>query len=308
MLNNRPTQRSSAYFCFTLLNVDQVHLKMMPKLTLYLALLTVVLSCSEQDDKGKLLAKVYDKELYEIDLDYLFRDVQLSYEDSVEKVEQYRDQWIEEQILVHSAENSQRTDMDAVDKKVEHYKNDLLIHRLESTLIEDRLDTLISKEEIREYYKENHQDFQLNDYLVKVLYLKVPFDAPDVDKVAGWYRLRGDSDIEDLELYAKIYATNYYYDEEGWIYFDDLLKEIPLQDIKKDRFIINRSKIRFEEGGHYFFLNIIDYKLKNTLSPLGFERQNIKERILNMRVKTLREEIRNEILQKAHNEGNVEIY
>ncbi|MCG8577695.1 MAG: hypothetical protein MI810_22630 [Flavobacteriales bacterium] len=266
------------------------------------------MSCSSSEDKGELLAKVYDKELYQADLDYLFRNHNYNTKDSIELVEQYRDQWVEEQILVHEAENSADIDMDAIDKKAEHYKNNLLIHQLESSLLEERLDTNVQKEEIRAYYKENQQDFKLNDYLVKVLYMKIPFDAPDIEKVAKWYMLKKETDIEEIDIYSKIYASNYYYDDENWIYFDDLLKEIPLQDIKKDRFIMNRSKIRFEESGYYYFLNIIDYKLKNTLSPLDFEEKNIKERILNMRVKSLREEIKNELLQKAHEEGNVEVF
>ena len=280
----------------------------MRKLLAFLSLTVLIYACSEAEEKGELLAKVYDKELYQSDLEYLFMNQQLSYEDSIERAQIYISQWVDEQILVHAAEKSENVDQKTVEKKVESYRNDLLIHQLESEMIEERLDTNVTKKEVQEYYKENQADFQLNDYLVKVLYLKVPFDAPDIDKVGSWYKLRKDSDLQDLEIYAKIYADNFYYDEEGWIYFDDLLKEIPLQDIKKDRFIINRSKIRFEEGGHYFFLNIIDYKLKNSLSPLEFERDNIKERILNMRVKTLREDIRDEILEKAHNEGKVEIY
>lgn len=280
----------------------------MLRLSPILVLIFGSFACSEAEDKGVLLAKVYDKELHQRDLDYLFLDQELSFDDSVERAEIYIRQWVDEQILVHSAEKSESIDKRSVDKKTESYRNNLLIHQLESNMLEDRLDTMVSTSEVREYYKENQADFQLNDYLVKVLYLKVPFDAPDIDQVGNWYKLRSESDLEELEIYAKIYADNFYYDEEGWIYFDDLLKEIPLQDIKKDRFIINRSKIRFEEEGYYFFLNIIDYKLKNSLSPLEFERENIKERILNMRVKTLREEIRNEILENAHNEGKVEIY
>ena len=151
-----------------------------------LIFLGLIVSCSSSEDKGELLAKVYDKELYQADLDYLFRNHNYNTKDSIELVEQYRDQWVEEQILVHEAENSADIDMDAIDKKAEHYKNNLLIHQLESSLLEERLDTNVQKEEIRAYYKENQQDFQLNDYLVKVLYMKIPFDAPDIEKVAKW--------------------------------------------------------------------------------------------------------------------------
>ena len=102
--------------------------------------------------------------------------------------------------------------------------------------------------------------------------------------------------------------SNFYYDAENWIYFDDILKEVPLQDINKDKFILKRSKIRFEEGGFYYFLNIIDYKLKNSISPLSFERNKIKDRIINIRIRALREEIRKEIITNAYANDKVKIY
>ena len=272
--------------------------------------LSVVLftGCSGNGDKGKLLASVGEKELYQSDLNFLFAHNRYTYDDSVALVNDYVQQWIEEQILVQEAEKSEQIDREIIDIRVENFKNDLLIHELENSLLNDRLDTNISEDEIQKYYLENQKEFQLNDYLVKVLYLKIPLDAPDIEKIAQSYKLNKPADLEEIQTYAKIYATNFYYDAENWIYFDDLLKEVPLQDINKDNFILKRSKTRFEEGGYYYFLNIIDYKLKNTISPLSFEKENIKDRILNMRVRTLREEIKNEIVNKAYNEDMVKTY
>ena len=92
------------------------------------------------------------------------------------------------------------------------------------------------------------------------------------------------------------------------MYFDELTKEIPLKDINKDKFITRKSKIRLDENGFYYFLNVIDYKLKNTISPLEFEKDNIRQRILNIRIKELREELKKDNIQKAYNEKSVEIY
>jgi len=280
----------------------------MLKWFLYPLVLLAFFSCSSEEDKGELLAKVYEAELYQADLNYLFKDAKLSPDDSLKLLKSAVDDWINSQILVHEAEQSPTIDQDNIEHRVENFKNDLLINEIENTLVNERLDTVVLEKEIKDYYTKNQDAFQLNDYLVKVLYLKIPFDAPDVEKIANAYRLNKPTDIEDIEIYAKVYASNYYYDPENWIYFDDLLKEIPLQDINKDRFIMKRSKTRFEENGYYYFLNIIDYKLKNTISPLEFERENIKKRILNTRIKVLRDEIRKEIIDKAYDEKAVTIY
>lgn len=268
----------------------------------------LILGCSGNANRGELLASVGDEELYRADLNFLFAHNRYSYDDSIQLVQNYISGWVNEQILVQEANKSDKIDFDVIEQRVQNFRNDLLIYELESILLEERLDTNVTEKEIKDYYLNNQKEFQLNDYLVKVLYVKIPVDAPDIDRVAQWYKLAKPGDLGEIELYSKIYATNFYYDADNWIYFDDILKEIPLQDINKDKFILKRSKIRFEEGGYQYFLNVMDYKLKNSISPLSFERTNIKDRILNSRVRKLREEISNEIIEKAYAENDIKIY
>lgn len=270
--------------------------------------LIAISSCGNAKDKGLLIAKVYDKKLYQQDLQFLFQNEFYSFEDSIFIAESFISNWIEHQILVREAEKEKSLNLTRIEQKAAAFKNDLIVHELENIRIKENLDTIVSDSEVRAYYNQNQEDFQLNDYLVKVLYLKTPLDAPDIEEVSRAYRLEKSTDLEVIEHYAKIYATNFYYDIDSWIYFDDLLKEIPLQDINKDRFILKRSKIRFEENGFYYFLNIIDFKLKNTISPLNFENENIKSRIINLRIKDLRETIKNEIITKAYEQKAVTIY
>lgn len=261
-------------------------------------------ACKTDEHKGRVIASVGDKKLYSSDVLFL----SYSSSDSADVVTSYVNQWIEKEILLNEALNSAVIDMESIDRKVSHYKNDLLIHELENQRINSELNSNITRADIELYYKEHEDDFQLNDYLVKVLYLKIPIDAPEIEIIESAYRLRREADIEVIDEYAKNYASNFYYDIDNWIYFDDILKEIPLHDINKDRFILKRSKIRFEENGFYYFLNIVDYKLKNTLSPISFERDNIKERIMNNRIKALREKIKKDIIKKAYEERKIERY
>ncbi|MCH2235179.1 MAG: hypothetical protein MK078_13090 [Crocinitomicaceae bacterium] len=278
------------------------------RITTAFILILLFVSCSGGDDKGELLAKVGDAELYQSDLAHYFAKDDFSIDDSIALLNELRDNWINDQILVNEAASSEGVEMDEIERKVNQYKNDLLIHDLLKTKVYENLDTVITDGEIQTYYNQHIDEFQLNDYLVKVLYLKVSEDAPDIDKITSAYKLRKPEHIEEIEIFAKIYASNFYYDMENWIYFDDLLKEVPLHDINKDKFIINKSKIRFQENGYYYFLNVMDYKLKNTASPLSFEKDKIKERILSMRTKKLEQSLKEEMINNAYNNDEIEIY
>lgn len=265
------------------------------------------MACSGRDKNDRLLAKVNEAELYFSDVETRFYNIS-NQEDSTLLMKSIVNNWIEEQVLLQEAYNLELEMDKTIQRKVEQFKNDLIIHSLMKQKIEEQLDTVVDQQEIEQYYKNNIQEFELQDYLVKVLYLKVASDAPEIDQITSAYKLKKEEDLETIQIYARMYASNFYYDPENWIYFDDLLKEVPLQDINKDKFIMNRSKIRFEENGYYYFLNVMDFKLKNTASPLSFEKNKIRERILSMRIKDLEIKIKEDILNNAYANEQIESY
>jgi len=276
------------------------------KPTLYTLVLITLLSCTGDLKDDEIVASVYDANLYHSDITKA--SYNLSKEDSISLVKEFIKDWTNTQILAYHSRKNGNIDLDEIDYKAEQYRNMLLIHQFQNNEILKRLDTVITKKEIETYYNKHIKDFQLKDYLVKVIYVKVSEDAPDIDKLSKWYKLRKDEDIESIKKYVSLYATNFYYDEENWIYFDEITKEIPLQDINKDRFITRKSEIKFSENGYYYFLNIIDYKLKDAASPIEFEINNIKQRIRNTRIYNLREKINNELIQSAHEQNAIKIF
>jgi len=265
------------------------------------------LSACNNESEGSIIAKVYDKELHSSDIYFLFKNQNLSISDSTKVAKDYVDKWVEEQILLHQSTDS-IIEMSLINDKANHYKNILIINQLENNYVNTHIDTTVTQNEYVIYYKNHKDDFQLNDYLVKILYVKVPVDAPNLEQLKKWYKLKQTTDIIEIENYAKLYASNFYYDTINWIYFEDLTKEIPLVDFNKDRFITRKSKTIIDENDYFYFLNVLDYKLKNTTSPLEFEKHNIKQRILNTRIKELKEEYKKQNIEKAYNEKAVEIY
>ena len=267
----------------------------------------LVQSCSSQGESIDVVSEVYGEKLERKSFDYLFSGTE-SVEDSIVIANQFITKWSEQAVLANAAKENVKIDKEKIKLKVKEFENTLLIHENENLFIEANLDTTIEFKEYKNYYDLHKADFQLNDYLVKVIYLKVASDAPDLNLVDRWYKLKNENDLIEIEEYAKKYGNNFYYDVENWMYFDQLAKEIPLKDINKDRFITRKLNVKIDENDYFYYLNVLDYKLKNSVSPIEFEKNNIKRRILNKRIKVLREQYKVEILQKAKNEKVIKLF
>ncbi len=266
-------------------------------------------SCTEEEVEveGEKVARVGEVYLTLEELENAVPDG-LSEEDSLLFLDQYKENWIKEQIVLQKAEEVLPQEAKDVNDRLEKYRRSLIIFAYEQQYIKERLDTVVAENEIVDYYNNHQEDFMLKDYIVKVLYLKFSKGTPGIEKVDALYKLENEVDINNLRSYADLYAVNFYYDPNQWLFFDDVLKEVPLQDINKLSFIRKKKKVSFEEGDFVYYINVMDSRLKDAISPLSFEREKIKSIILNLRTRELREHLRESLYQDAHNSQNVETY
>ena len=59
---------------------------------------------------------------------------------------------------------------------------------------------------------------------------------------------------------------------------------------------------------NHYFVNIKGFKIRNSLSPLGFEKENIKNIILNKRKLQLINKMIEDVYNDAANANKIEIY
>lgn len=275
-----------------------------------ISLLFIITACndvSQNEEEGTKIAKVYDVYLTE---EQLLRDLpdELTGEDSINFRTQYIENWVKEQVLVQTAENELPETKKDVDYQLMKYRNSLLIYEYEKQYIKERLDTTVSMEEIQKFYEENQDEFFLRDFIVKTVYVKYTNNTPDLEKVAKWYKYKLPTDEMNLKQHIDNFAVKFHYDTTNWMYFNDVLKDIPLQDFNKSSFIKNKKEVTFEEGEFVYFLNILDYKIKDELSPIEFEKDRIKSILLNMRTNEIRKDLNLQLYEDALNTKQIIIY
>lgn len=268
---------------------------------LYLFFVILISSCrnSSPDSKEKPLARVGDSYLYALDLKDIYSNN--SKEDSAETAKKYINNWIHETLLLQQAEQNLTDDKKKFDKMVDDYRKSLITYEYESALVKQKLDTIVNDDEIEKYYEENKSNFELKDNIIKVIYVKVRKSAPKVEKIKDWYRSNDTKDRDALASYCHQYADNFYLDENTWLLFDDVLKEIPMKLYDKEAFLQNNRTIETQDSTFFYFVSIKGFMTKNSASPLSFEKENIRSITLNKRkvelIKKMREDIYNEAVQ-----------
>lgn len=253
------------------------------------------------------VARVHDEYLYRSDLSKIILPGTTP-EDSAIVVNSYIQNWIKKQLVLHRAESNLDDEKKNVEQKLTEYRNSLITYIYESELIRQKLDTVVSDEEILKYYEENSRNFELKDNIIKVLYLRVKKDAPKIKKVKEWYKSGNRKDRTQLEQYCFQYASDFHLDDETWLHFDELLKKVPIKTYDKEAYLKNNRFIEIEDSTFLYLVNIREMKIRESLSPLSFVRDDIRVLIINKRKLDLIREMENTTYEEALRKNEFEIY
>ncbi len=277
------------------------------RLFIFLSFFGSLLSCgSPGDEDRKPVARVGTEVLYEDELRELI-PIDMSGADSATIVNTTIENWAREAVVLQKAEKN-LAEMNDIDLKIRDYRRSLIIYAYEKALISQQLDTNVTAEEIEKYYKEHPESFTLKDNIIKVTYVKVDKKAPELMKVRSWYRSDEEKDRQNLAAYCKKNNIQNFYLDDSWLLFDDLLKEIPIKLYDKESFLQYNRFVELSDSSNYYFVNIRGFRIKNTISPLSFETENIRHVLLNRRKLDLIAGIKNDLYNEALSNEQVEIY
>src|SRR6056297_4215183 len=203
-----------------------------------LVLIAVCTSCQYfvKSGNGEVVARVHDRYLYQSDLAGAVPEG-TGPEDSAVIAHRYIDTWVKEQLLLHRAELALSEEQKDFDKQIEEYRTSLLIYSYRQKLLTRKLDTVIGKEEVREYYENNLNNFILSQDIVKASFVKVPLTAPDIDDVRRWCRSARSEDLDNLEKYSLNYAEKFDTFDNSWVYFSRIREQIPLAISNTSRYL-----------------------------------------------------------------------
>jgi len=277
---------------------------------IYLLIIAVLLSgCKEEKNTSSKepIAKIHEKNLYLSDVEEVIPDDK-SKEDSTMIAQNYIRNWIKKQLLLKKAENNLSEENKDIEKQIEEYRASLLIYRYQQQLIDQKLDTTVSREEIQKYYDKNTSNFTLDKNLVRVLYIELPQNSPNISNVKKWISKDSEDNISKLKDYCYQYAKKYDDFNNNWIGFEELLNKIPLEINKPQRFLKYNNTLEEKDSLFHYFVKINEYKLKGTSAPVSYVEDKIKSVILNKRKHRLLEKLEKDLYNEALNRNEFIIY
>ncbi len=265
-------------------------------------------SCNKPEkEEGKTpVARVFDNYLYKEDLKDIV-PAGLSPEDSAGRVRNYIDMWVKKQAMMKTAELNLAEEQKDVSQELEDYRMTLLISRYKQIFMEQNLDTIITEQQIEDYYNAHPEVFKITQPAVIALYIKVLKTSPNIDVIKQKYRSSRERDIDELKNLCMESAAEYDDFNNDWIYFKDLIVNIPVRIDNQEKFLKTNKYIEAEDNNYLYFVAIKNYRLKGATAPVKFVRGQISVGILNERKEKIIRELENNIYNNMLDNKEIEI-
>ncbi|WMN11953.1 peptidyl-prolyl cis-trans isomerase [Marivirga salinae] len=262
----------------------------------------------ESEEVEVPVAQVGSSILYQNDLAGIVTR-EINPKDSANLVNRYINSWIKKQLLISEAAEKINFDQASIERKVLDYRYALMVHEYKKYYVDNNLDTVVSNQEIQDYYLENKDNFELKQNIIRGYFITVTKDAPKINQLKSLINSDDPNDFKELKSYCFRFAETYFLEDSVWINFDEAIRNTPFVSVtNKVDFLKSNKFVEDSNEENLYFLRIKEYKISDQISPLEFVKNDIKQIILNKRKVAIANQLEEEVFEKAKSQNKYEIY
>ena len=278
----------------------------MKRLILLILSCIILAGCSNfsNNNSNNLVARAGENFLYENDLpEYTSMD------DSLIKISSFIEAWAKEKVLYDlSMINLSQSKRAEIDELVENYKVDLYINSYKDLIVNSKIDSIVTAEQIDSFYTLNINNFKLNENLVKYRYIKVPNDNININRIRRYIVRINEQDryfLDSLNFQFADLKLN----DSIWFTERDVISSIDfINQNNKSKYFIKNRLFTIEESNYTNFFIVDDILRSGNIPPISYLYERIKSTIVNQRKLNLLKNLNKEILNDALKSRKYEVY
>jgi hypothetical protein len=229
--------------------------------------------------------------------------------DSTSIIQNYINKWAKRELLLQKAEeNLSPVLKDEIRNQLEETRINLVIYQYQRQMMLEKMDTVLSDNELENYYATNEKSFILSTNIVKALFIKLPLETPNLEKIKILARSNDQKDFQQLESYCYQFAEKFDDFNEDWVSMDRLSVELQHDIENEENFLKRNTFFETSDSNSVSLISIRDYRLIATIAPYEYVKNDIKRIIWNARRFEFIQSLENGIYNDALKKNSFKIY
>ena len=175
------------------------------------------------------------------------------------------------------------------------------MHRLESSVMDERFDDKIMDEDLETLYEEVKAQFKLNEPIVRCTFVKF---ARETKSLNQFYKDWKADKEHAVRTFAAAYGEEMMLDTSVWT---------PMSDVKKwyqgfsERVAMQKKGQRQNDEKSQYYLKVIDVMDKGDFSPLTYIKPQLERMLLHKRRRMIIDNYKQELYEKGLSKGIIKL-
>ena len=266
-----------------------------------LFLLVISLACTDKQrdidrEHDVLIAEAYDERLYLSDIDIELPET-FSSKDSQEVIRSYAERWVRDKLLLVEAGNKLENDQE-IKTMVKDYEYSLLLHTYEELLINNLLDTVITREDLKTYFRSEKNQFILDNTLYRIQFLLLQVDDPRYTTLRKWWSTGTSSEVDSIRKYCATPTCQFMQTDSSWIPKEMISRAFP-SNIDWETRMGNENTYTYWADNTRYMIRILEKALPGEIAPLQTVEKRLRSLILHDRKRKLLMDVKNDLYKRA---------
>lgn len=282
---------------------------------LCLRILIIILTCFgtscdyfKPKQTKEVVARVGDEYLYKSDLNNLTSE-NISRSDSIGLVKNFIDSWAVKKLFVEKAQTVlSEKKLEELESLVNEYRTDIYANAYKEVLISTSVDTVVSENELKEFYNENKDNFMLNEELLKLRYVSVDKNFEGLDDLKDnlkTFEADNKRFLQDISYQFKSYSLN----DSTWVRASEVIKKLPVVEADNIEQYLKKAQIfELTDSLGIYLVFLKDILSRNSIAPLEYVKPTVKQIIINRRRLDYNRRLEKGLLDEAYQKKHYEIY
>lgn len=267
-------------------------------------LLLAACSQTDKNEQKPLLAEYGEYKLYEEDIPN-FLPKGLIGDDSTQYVKAYTRTWVLQKLMVEKALVNLREQTKTIETDIQKYREELYVTQFEELVANQKLDTLISQQEIELYYEEHKDNFVLRNDVAKIIFAVLPESSTN----ANIKRFFASKDSDEFDVFKDfVYEKSHkFYVGDDWVSVERFKQELPPHIASNPRIYTPRGAI-IPNNDELYFIKITNLTRTGNYKPIEMAYEEIAAVLLHKRKIDLIKSFKNKLYDDALHKKKFTIY
>jgi hypothetical protein len=282
----------------------------MVKKGLLLLCTLAVISCADKQEAGP------DNAAARVNNSYLDREelkgivpAGASKEDSLAIIKSYIDRWASQKLMYDAAVvNIGEEKQQELEALIKQYAADLYAKAYLEEQVKQSVDTVVTAEELANYYKANKDNFRTTETLARLKYFRMDKGHPKFNLARQRFLNGSKKDIQalnDMALQFKSYAFN----DSVWTDMNSIYQKLPfINPDNRDKYIHGGTAYQYPDSIDVYMVKVAKVTDRNQVAPFEYIKPTLQQVIINNRKLELIKKFQKEITDDAIKNNKYEIY